>query len=404
MSHTLKPSHPAPVTTSLNGKQRKRRVLPRRALNDGYSHGLSPVVPLQIRHTRTVSDLVAAMGHASFGARTVGQAAEVLYRMSTDPDCFVVCTLSGAMTVAKMGLVLSEMIERDMVHAIVSTGALITHGLVENTGMTHFQLPDDLNDEDLFAAGYNRVYDTLELEANLNETERFVSAALEKWPARKPLSSWRLCQALGRALSRRAGARGVLRSAYRRKVPIFIPAFTDFEMGLDFALFNHARRKQGKPPLAFDPFDDLDEFATICGREKKLGIFTIGGGVPRNWAQQLGPYLDLLDQRLGVGNGFKPYHYGVRICPDPAHWGHLSGCTYSEGISWGKFVPPKRGGMFAEVLADATIVWPLIVRAVTERLARQRRADVNGAKQHHAAGQTPHRAHRRAAPRTTIAA
>ena len=391
MARTKKPSPSVTVPVARNGKRAKRRVLPRRALNDGYCHGLSPVVPLDIRHTRSISDLVSAMGQASFGARSVGQAAEVLYRMCADPDCFVVCTLSGAMTVAKMGLVLSEMIERDMVHAVVSTGALITHSLVESAGMAHFQLPDGLSDEDLFAVGYNRVYDTLELESNLNETERFVSTVLDKWPARKPISSWRLCQAVGRALNRRPG-RGVLRSAYRRKVPVFIPAFTDCEIGLDFSLFNHARRKQGKPPLVFDCFDDLDEFATICGREKKLGIFTIGGGVPRNWAQQLGPYLDLLDQRLGTGSGFKPYHYGVRICPDPAHWGHLSGCTYSEGISWGKFVPPKRGGMFAEVLADATIVWPLIVRAVTERLARERRAGVyparsgvNGSKPRHAA-------------------
>lgn len=351
----------------------KPRVLPRRALNDGYSHGLKPVIPLDIRHTRSTSELVAAMGHASFGARTVGQAAEVLYRMSTDPECFVVCTLSGAMTVAKMGLVLCEMIERGMVHAIVSTGALITHGLVENAGMSHFHVAEEFSDEDYFAAGYNRVYDTVELEANLDQTEKFLVSMLDKWPAKRPISSWQLCQAIGRELSRKAGARGVLRSGYRRKVPIYIPAFTDCELGLDFALYNHARRKANKPPLFFDCFDDLDHFASLCGRQKHLGIFTIGGGVPRNWAQQLGPYLDLLHQRLSLGEGFKPYKYGVRICPDPAHWGHLSGCTYSEGISWGKFVPPKRGGMFAEVLADATIVWPLIVRAVTERLMRERR-------------------------------
>jgi deoxyhypusine synthase len=388
MKQAPKAVNASPSGGPKDGQRRSRRVLPRRALNDGYSHGLTPVMPLDVRHTRSVSELVAAMGLTSFGARTVGQAAEVLYRMTKDPDCFVVCTVSGAMTVAKMGLVLCEMIERDMVHAIVSTGALITHGLVENTGLTHFQTREDFTDEDYFAAGYNRVYDTLELEANLNETEALVRGVLEKWPPRKPVSSWRLCQAIGRLLNRKPGARGVLRSAYRRKVPIFIPAFTDCELGLDFALFNHARRKEGKPPLYFDPFDDLDEFATLCSREKKLGIFTIGGGVPRNWAQQLGPYLDLLDQRLGIGTGFKPYHYGVRICPDPAHWGHLSGCTYSEGISWGKFVPPRRGGMFAEVLADATIVWPLIVRAVVERIARERRSSLTDSKPAGAAART----------------
>jgi deoxyhypusine synthase len=365
-------------TTTSNHRPARRRILPRRALNDGYSHGLKPAQPLDIRHCRTAAEMVEAMGKTAFGARTVGEAADVLYRMAADPDCFVVCTLSGAMTVAKMGLVLCEMIERRMVHCIVSTGALITHSLVENAGLTHFQAPDNFRDEDFFAAGYNRVYDTLELEANLNETEKFVAGLLDKWPARKPVTSARLCHAIGRALNRRAGVRGVLRSAYRRKVPIFIPAFTDCELGLDFALHNHARRKAGRPPLQFDAFEDLEEFAALCGKQKRLGIFTVGGGVPRNWAQQLGPYLDLLDQRLGIGTGFKPYQYGVRICPDPPHWGHLSGCTYSEGVSWGKFVPPERGGLYAEVLADATIVWPLIVRAAGERLAHDRRLH-NGA-------------------------
>ena len=62
------------------------------------------------------------------------------------------------------------------------------------------------------------------------------------------------------------------------------------------------------------------------------------------------------------------YKYAVRICPEPEHWGGLSGCTYSEGVSWGKFVPESEGGRFAEVFADATIAWPLAVRAVIERL------------------------------------
>jgi deoxyhypusine synthase len=60
--------------------------------------------------------------------------------------------------------------------------------------------------------------------------------------------------------------------------------------------------------------------------------------------------------------------YGVRICPEPVHWGGLSGCTYSEGISWGKFVPHSQGGRFAEVHADATVVWPLLTKAVFETM------------------------------------
>ncbi|MBW1982943.1 MAG: deoxyhypusine synthase family protein, partial [Deltaproteobacteria bacterium] len=68
----------------------------------------------------------------------------------------------------------------------------------------------------------------------------------------------------------------------------------------------------------------------------------------------------------------RKFSYGVRICPEPAHWGGLSGCTYSEGVSWGKFHSPAEGGRFAEVLCDATVAWPILVRGVKERLDKQR--------------------------------
>ena len=64
----------------------------------------------------------------------------------------------------------------------------------------------------------------------------------------------------------------------------------------------------------------------------------------------------------------KRYSYGVRICPEPVNWGGLSGSTYTEAVSWGKFVPPEEGGRFAEVLDDATVALPLVVGAVLERL------------------------------------
>ena len=104
-----------------------------------------------------------------------------------------------------------------------------------------------------------------------------------------------------------------------------------------------------------------------CSPGYHVTSVTIGGGVPRNWAQQVGPYIDVRAKRLGTTAADVRFKYGVRICPDPVHYGHLSGCTYSEGVSWGKFVPRAEGGQFAEVLLDATVGWPLIVRALLDR-------------------------------------
>jgi deoxyhypusine synthase len=341
-------------------------------LRDGLSDNLVPLRSLDLSRTATVSDLVAQMEHTSFGARQVGIAARILQEMVEDPDCFVVLTLSGAMTIAKMSLVICDMIEWGMVQAIVSTGALMAHGFVESAGMLHFRYDESMHDTELYEKGYNRVYDTLELEKNLDDAQLIFSKTLEGLDENEVLSSRAIHEKLGKYLSSHREGRGILKSAYEKRVPVYVPAFTDSELGLDMGCYNRQRRKRGLPPLRYDPFLDLEHFAeTIC-RQEKLGIFTIGGGVPRNWTQQVGPYLDIVDKRVGEGGGFKRFHYAVRICPEPVHWGGLSGCTYSEAVSWGKIVPAQEGGKTAEVHCDATVAWPLIVKAVQERMGGPR--------------------------------
>jgi deoxyhypusine synthase len=341
------------------------------AYGTGHEDGLEPLVPLDPSETVSVDALVRAMGQTAFGGRRLGEAADVLEAMIRDRDCFRVVTISGAMTIAKQGVLLCEMIDRGWIQAIVTTGALMTHGLSEGAGMLHFKHRPTMKDEDLYLKGYNRVYDTIELEKNLDDAERILQSALDDLPPDTVLSSRLVTESLGRELDKRGGGRAILKSAYDARVPVFVPAFTDSELGLDLAIYNHMRAKQGNSPLRFDPFLDLDEFAEKIRAHETLGIFTIGGGVPRNWAQQVGPYLEILRTRLGADEPVRRYRYAVRICPEPEHWGGLSGCTYSEGVSWGKFVPESEGGRFSEVFADATIAWPLVVRAIIERLDRQ---------------------------------
>ena len=85
-------------------------------------------------------------------------------------------------------------------------------------------------------------------------------------------------------------------------------------------------------------------------------------------AQQVAPYCDITNHRLGTNLNTPRFRYGVRICPEPVHWGGLSGCTYSEGVSWGKFVPKSEGGRYAEVYADATVILPILAAALFEEL------------------------------------
>jgi len=348
-----------------------------RALHDGRQDGLVALESLDLDKVKSFAGLLRAMSRTAFSGRSLGEALDVTVAMVKDPDCKVVLTLSGAMTIAKMGKVISKMIDTGMVQAVVSTGALMAHGMSEAVGLTHYRHDPTMTDEELFDKGYNRVFDTLEMEANLNHVEEFTSKALDRLGRERELSSEIVNRALGEVLAEDPQATGVLRSAYLKQVPVFVPAFTDSELGLDLSTWamKGARARGVSDPLEllaevprYNPFRDLASFARFALGAKRLGIFTIGGGVPRNWAQEIGPYIDISNHRLGIALAAPRYSYAVRICPEPVHWGGLSGCTYSEGVSWGKFVPPSEGGRFAEVYADATTVWPLLMKGVLEEL------------------------------------
>ncbi len=338
----------------------------------GFSDNLQPLESLDLGKVKDFDELATAMSKTAFGGRNLGEAADVLYEMATDEDCFVVGTFSGAMTVAKMGLLICDMIDKGILNAIISTGALMTHGFVESVGMRHFRHNPKMGDVELYEKGYDRVYDTLELEKNLDNTEEIIAKVLDNTDKNEALCSYKITHLLGTHLAENVDGRAILKSAYNKNVPVYIPAFTDSELGLDMGIYMRRQAIKGKNPFIFNTFLDLEHYTEQIRNAKRIGIFTIGGGVPRNWAQQAGPYLDIIDKRIGHGGGFKRIHYAVRICPEPVYWGGLSGATYSEGVSWGKFVPENEGGRFAEVIADATIAWPIILKAVIERMEKNK--------------------------------
>jgi len=349
-------------------KQSKKSVTGR-VLHDPVSDKLRPIFPLDLSKCRTIDELVRAMGDTAFTGRQIGDAADVLEAMARDKDCFVAMTLSGALTVGKMGLIFCDLIESGIVKAVISTGALMAHGLVEATGRSHFRYDDKkMDDNELFQAGYNRVYDSLEPESNLDHVEKVMERVLNTWDAEETVCSWKIHQRIGEYLHKTMPGRGILKSAYEKNVPVFVPAFTDSELGIDFALHKILRLRDKRPVLRFDPFEDFEKFANTMLATKRMGIFTVGGGVPRNWAQQFGVYAELLARRGYKEIPLKRYNYGVRICPEPVHWGGLSGSTYTEAVSWGKFVPREEGGQLAEVFDDATVALPLIVGAVLDRV------------------------------------
>src|SRR6202045_4157991 len=192
-----------------------------RILHDPVEHRLTPIYPLDLSRIRTIDDMVRAMGQTAYTGRQIGDAADVLEAMARDKDCFIVMTLSGALTVGKMGLVFCDLVESGIVKAIVSTGALMAHGLVEATGRSHFRYDEKMGDNELFVAGYNRVYDSLEPEVNLDHVEQVMQHILERWDADEVGGSWKMNRRIGEYLVRNSKGRGILKSCYQHNVPVF---------------------------------------------------------------------------------------------------------------------------------------------------------------------------------------
>src|SRR5579862_3712177 len=215
----------------------KKKGVTGRTLHDPIEDRLTPIFPLDLSRIRTIDDMVRAMGQTAYTARQIGDAADVLEAMARDKDCFVVLTLSGAMTVGKMGLVFCDLVESGVVKAIVSTGALMAHGLVEATGRSHFRYDPRMDDNELFFAGYNRVYDSLEPEVNLDAVEEVMQHIFQGWDPNEVACSWKINRRIGEHLAKHAKGRGILKSCAEKNVPVFVPAFTDSELGIDFALF-----------------------------------------------------------------------------------------------------------------------------------------------------------------------
>src|SRR5437660_12449245 len=108
-----------------------------RRLHDPIEDRLVALEPLDLKRVHSIDDLMRGMADTAFTGRQLGEAVDVLEAMARDKDCFAVMTLAGAMTVAKQGLIVCDLIDKGLVNAVVSTGALMAHGLVEATGQKH---------------------------------------------------------------------------------------------------------------------------------------------------------------------------------------------------------------------------------------------------------------------------
>ena len=313
------------------------------------------VTPFNVNKVQNVNDLLNSLKYCGFQGRNLGIALDILHKMVTDDDILTVLTLAGAMVPAGMGELICELMDHHLIDVLISTGANTIHDLVDAVSdIGHYIGSSNVDDNELFNLRINRIYDTFLPEDNYKLAEDALLDILHKGFDKKEIKI--LPSDLLKLIGENLKKESILSVAAKNNIPVFVPAFSDSELALN--LIKYSVREGYSFNL--DILGDVLKFADIIRNSKEFGTIIIGGGVPRNWAQQIFPLLDQIDNIETMG-----YNYSVRIHTATEYDGGLSGCTVSESKSWGKY---SLDAKYVSVWCDATIALPILVTGLMQRL------------------------------------
>jgi len=320
----------------------------------------TPVEHIDIKQ-HDLSSYVESLKGTAFQARNLHRGAEIFERMVADRDCGIILCLAGSVISAGLKQVVVDLIDHNMVDMIVSTGAnIVDQDFFEALGFKHYLGDPKADDNELRTLQIDRIYDTYIDEEQLricDETITRIAEALEP----RPYSSREFIVAMGKYLEENGDKiPSIVSSAHQKGVPIFCPAFSDCSAG--FGLVLH-QKQCPESHVSIDSVRDFRELTDLKIACKETGLLMVGGGVPKNFAQDVVVAAELLGKEV-------PMHkYAVQITVADERDGGLSGSTLREASSWGKVDTVYEQMIYAE----ATLALPLIVSYVYHRNAWKKR-------------------------------
>jgi deoxyhypusine synthase len=321
-----------------------------------------PTRPIEIDPDKTVSELVSDMSLTGFQGRKLGEAAEVWTAMLKKREMVIWLGLAGAMVPAGMRSLITYLIRRRMIDVLVTTGATLYHDAYETIGGRHFQGTDQIDNVMLRKQRIDRMYDVYADERKFYELdvmiEKYFSARLQSG---RPYSSREVLFEFGKWISEMAKDRdGICVAAYESGVPVFVPSYCDSGMGFSLMFANRRRKRH----IIVDHMRDVDESSRITERSKHTSVIIIGGGVPKNFIQQTAVIASYQTRHD------RTHDFAIQFTTDVPQWGGLSGSTFEEAQSWGKYNPHAK---VIQCFTDATIALPVVTQALSQRFKRLRR-------------------------------
>src|SRR5271155_3344368 len=325
--------------------------------------------------SHNVVPLVDAMASMAYTSRDTARAANIYDMMLRDTDCGVILCLAGSLISAGLQKIFVDLIRNNMVDAIVSTGAnIVDQDFFEALGFRHYIAGDEYKygngDGNLRELMIDRIYDTFIDEEELRicdeTTEKIINSM-------KPgaYSSREFIREMGKYLkdNKRTPADGnadsIVLACYEKNVPIFCPAFSDCSFGFGIVAHQHAR--QGKKMVSIDSGKDFYELTQLKIANPTTGLLMIGGGVPKNFAQDIVVAADILGTEASM------HKYAIQVTVADVRDGALSSSTQKEASSWGKVDLTYEQMVFSE----ATLALPLITGYAFHKQAHAARTGKN---------------------------
>lgn len=285
----------------------------------------------------SVDDLINELAKSGvLGAGRLANASKLLVDMVNDSDVNVFMSVAGPMVPGGLRFIIADMIKKGYIQALFTSGANITHDLLESFGGKHYK-DMGFNDDELQDKGFGRIGNVYTKSNDFEVFEQEIINLLSKVSKdNEKLSVKDFLYKLGGEIT---DENSILKAAFDNNVPIFAPGLTDSMLGLQLWMFNQENN------LVIDVVEDMHELSDLVFESKEVGGIILGGGLPKHY---------LLASTLLKGG----IDHAFQITMDRHETGSLSGAPLEEAISWSK---ARKGSDLITVIGDATILFPLIL-------------------------------------------
>lgn len=271
------------------------------------------------------------------------RATELLAEVMSDEETTVFLSIAGPMVPGGLRKIIRDLIADGYVDVVITSGANLTHDLLETFGGSHYREHDE-TDEELCEMGMGRIGDVYTKAQDFEIFEKRISAILEEIAQKhSQLNIREFITEIGNSIQ---DPESIICTAAEKNVPIYAPGLIDSMLGLQLWMFTQENQ------LTLDAPGDMHELSDIVYGSKKVAAVILGGGLPKHYA---------LASNILTGG----VDAAIQVTLDRSEAGSLGGAPLEEAKSWAK---AKCGSKLVTVIGDATIIFPLMVAGAREKL------------------------------------